>query len=146
MDSYFYQLSRYGPQEQVKYSANKQSEYNKEFLFYRLVNRAMDILSSSDASESEVESARHFHHVFHHLESIADSAFSALAAAAAAALKDLYKVDEHCDLSDIPQCDEGDRFRTIDGTCNNLGSPRFGAANIAMRRYLPAVYPDGAGR
>ena len=35
------------------------------------------------------------------------------------------------------------RYRTINGTCNNLFFPLNGAANMAFARMLPAVYEDG---
>ena len=35
------------------------------------------------------------------------------------------------------------RFRTIDGTCNNLNNPTLGAAFTPFRRLLGAVYEDG---
>ena len=35
------------------------------------------------------------------------------------------------------------KFRTIDGTCNNLLRPLIGASNTQFRRVLPAQYEDG---
>ena len=35
------------------------------------------------------------------------------------------------------------KFRSIDGTCNNLLRPLLGAANTQFRRVLPAQYEDG---
>ena len=35
------------------------------------------------------------------------------------------------------------KFRSIDGTCNNLLRPLLGAANTEFRRVLPAQYEDG---
>ena len=35
------------------------------------------------------------------------------------------------------------KFRTIDGTCNNLLKPLLGASNTQFRRVLPAQYEDG---
>ena len=35
------------------------------------------------------------------------------------------------------------KFRTIDGTCNNLLQPLIGASNTEFRRVLPAQYEDG---
>ena len=35
------------------------------------------------------------------------------------------------------------KFRSIDGTCNNLLRPLLGAANTQFRRILPAQYEDG---
>ena len=34
-------------------------------------------------------------------------------------------------------------FRTIDGTCNNLENPLFGASGTAFTRLIPAQYEDG---
>ena len=36
-----------------------------------------------------------------------------------------------------------DRFRTIDGTCNNLDFPFLGAADTALPRLIPSQYEDG---
>ena len=36
-----------------------------------------------------------------------------------------------------------DKYRRIDGVCNNLDNKHFGATGIAMRRFVPAVYADG---
>lgn len=36
--------------------------------------------------------------------------------------------------------------RTPDGTCNNLASPTWGAANTPLRRLIPARYDDGVSR
>ena len=35
------------------------------------------------------------------------------------------------------------KYRTVDGTCNNLRRPLLGASNTAFRRVLSAVYDDG---
>ena len=35
------------------------------------------------------------------------------------------------------------RFRTIDGTCNNLKNPLLGAADTPLSRLIPAQYEDG---
>ena len=37
-------------------------------------------------------------------------------------------------------CPNTCKFRTIDGTCNNLGNPLWGASNTAFSRLCPAVY------
>ena len=41
------------------------------------------------------------------------------------------------------RCDPNAPFRTIDGTCNNLRNPSYGAANTTFNRLLPADYGDG---
>ena len=40
-------------------------------------------------------------------------------------------------------CSSRDKFRPLDGTCNNLQHPRWGAALQPFRRLLPAEYEDG---
>lgn len=35
------------------------------------------------------------------------------------------------------------KYRTIDGTCNNIQNPHWGAASIPLRRLLPAEYENG---
>lgn len=40
-------------------------------------------------------------------------------------------------------CDPTARYRTIDGTCNNLRNPYWGTAFEQMDRLVPAVYEDG---
>lgn len=35
------------------------------------------------------------------------------------------------------------RYRSLDGACNNLQNPTWGAANTAFRRLLPAIYENG---
>ena len=41
------------------------------------------------------------------------------------------------------QCNPNAPFRTINGTCNNLRNPSFGAASTPFNRLLPADYGDG---
>ncbi|CAL8090344.1 unnamed protein product [Orchesella dallaii] len=40
-------------------------------------------------------------------------------------------------------CDTNARYRTIDGTCNNLQNPYWGASYTVFDRLVPAVYEDG---
>lgn len=40
------------------------------------------------------------------------------------------------------QCSSS-RFRSVDGTCNNMKNPHFGAALQPFRRLLPPAYEDG---
>lgn len=40
-------------------------------------------------------------------------------------------------------CDANARYRTIDGTCNNLQNPYWGASYTVFDRLVPAVYEDG---
>ncbi|KAG8328081.1 hypothetical protein J6590_000734 [Homalodisca vitripennis] len=39
-------------------------------------------------------------------------------------------------------CDKGAKFRTIDGSCNNLEFPQWGMAGVPLVRILPAFYSD----
>lgn len=43
-------------------------------------------------------------------------------------------------------CDPNTPYRTPDGTCNNLGNPKIGMANLPLRRLLPNKYDDGEFR
>lgn len=51
------------------------------------------------------------------------------------------------DLADqcfpTPKCDKANRFRTIDGGCNNLLFPIWGKTNSANTRIIQADYSDG---
>ena len=42
-----------------------------------------------------------------------------------------------------PNCSVTDKFRSIDGICNNLQYPNRAAANTAFKRLQPAEYEDG---
>ncbi len=57
-------------------------------------------------------------------------------------------------LADNSGCDKNqfhirsrcnDKYRTIDGTCNNIHNPLFGSAPTALTRLLPAKYYDAEG-
>ena len=48
-----------------------------------------------------------------------------------------------CRSPKTPVCDATSRFRTIDGTCNNLRKPLQGGTDTPFRRLLPAYYEDG---
>jgi len=40
-------------------------------------------------------------------------------------------------------CDENSMYRTIDGSCNNLENPLWGATKTPYVRLGPATYDDG---
>ena len=40
-------------------------------------------------------------------------------------------------------CDTSDKYRTINGSCNNLKHPEWGMSETAQHRYLKAEYDDG---
>ena len=42
-----------------------------------------------------------------------------------------------------PKCDKNRKYRTIDGTCNNLRNPRLGQVFTPLQRILPNAYADG---
>ena len=48
-------------------------------------------------------------------------------------------------LREVPDCNfpTVNQFRTIDGTCNNLENPLFGASGTPLTRVTPAYYEDG---
>ena len=41
------------------------------------------------------------------------------------------------------KCDPNEKWRRTDGRCNNLGNPRWGAANVAQNRVIPAEWEKG---
>ena len=48
------------------------------------------------------------------------------------------------DAEELMCCTEfNSRFRTIDGTCNNMDNPLLGAADTPLSRLIPAQYEDG---
>ena len=42
-----------------------------------------------------------------------------------------------------PRCNGQSKYRNIDGTCNNLQRPLWGASNSPLQRILPPKYDDG---
>lgn len=46
---------------------------------------------------------------------------------------------QQCQLPDI-NCDTNSKYRSVDGTCNNVENPHFGAADVPNARLLPPVY------
>lgn len=45
-------------------------------------------------------------------------------------------------LTSIP-CNPRARYRSFDGSCNNIQQPGWGSVNTALVRLLPAAYQDG---
>ena len=41
------------------------------------------------------------------------------------------------------ECDRDAKYRTLDGSCNNLASPKQGASATAMPRLMDNAYSDG---
>jgi hypothetical protein len=50
-------------------------------------------------------------------------------------------LDPNC--SPDPVCDPLAKFRTFDGTCNNLKTPKWGSAGTPLQRVLPNAYAEG---
>lgn len=49
-----------------------------------------------------------------------------------------------CPARDPPRCPAAARrYRTHDGTCNNLRKPRWGSAQMPFNRFLGPAYADG---
>ena len=41
------------------------------------------------------------------------------------------------------KCDPLQKYRSLDGSCNNLWQPKFGQKNSVYRRMLPSTYING---
>ncbi|XP_075973144.1 salivary peroxidase/catechol oxidase-like [Anticarsia gemmatalis] len=51
---------------------------------------------------------------------------------------------QHCPLRGAPKCPPASkRYRTHDGTCNNINRPRWGSTMTPVQRFLPPSYSDG---
>ncbi|XP_063533682.1 peroxidasin homolog [Cydia strobilella] len=51
---------------------------------------------------------------------------------------------QHCPLRGAPKCPPASkRYRTHDGTCNNVNRPRWGSTMTPVQRFLPPSYSDG---
>lgn len=49
-----------------------------------------------------------------------------------------------CPAREPPRCPAASRrYRTHDGTCNNIRHPRWGAAQMPFHRFLSPEYADG---
>lgn len=57
----------------------------------------------------------------------------------------MYVESECQELIRAPDCSDtsSQKFRTADGTCNNLNNPTFGAVNTPFRRLILQQYEDG---
>ena len=56
-------------------------------------------------------------------------------------------VESKCKKDKFLQCPrKWPEYRTIDGTCNNVKNPLFGAASTALTRLVPAKYFDREGQ
>ena len=42
-----------------------------------------------------------------------------------------------------PRCNKEDKYRSIDGSCNNLQNPKFGQVLTPVQRILKNAYADG---
>ena len=52
--------------------------------------------------------------------------------------------DNHCKNSYSSfKCDSYNPWRTIDGSCNNIERPWWGASTIPYQRFAAAAYDDG---
>ena len=60
-------------------------------------------------------------------------------------LAKMYEESECAELVHEPDCssDSMVKYRTADGTCNNLNNPTYGAANTLFRRLIAPQYEDG---
>ncbi|XP_046564375.1 peroxidase skpo-1-like [Haliotis rubra] len=57
----------------------------------------------------------------------------------------LFSRTSNVDDSSCPssvECNANDKFRSADGSCNNLANPDWGESFIPMRRFLPPQYDD----
>lgn len=49
---------------------------------------------------------------------------------------------QFCPFTAARSCDPNDKFRTLDGSCNNLRFPWFGKGDTPFKRYLKPAYDD----
>ena len=50
---------------------------------------------------------------------------------------------DYCPYPQNYVCDASYKYRSVDGSCNNLRKPILGRSMIPFNRLLPAVYGDG---
>lgn len=54
------------------------------------------------------------------------------------------QLESLCPARDLPHCPAASRrYRTHDGTCNNVRKSRWGSAQMPFHRYLAPEYADG---
>ena len=53
--------------------------------------------------------------------------------------------DAMCPILEVIKCPKNAKFRTINGTCNNIENPLFGSAPNTFNRLVPARYFDAEG-
>ncbi|XP_056003153.1 chorion peroxidase-like isoform X2 [Ostrea edulis] len=53
------------------------------------------------------------------------------------------KSAKKCEFKDKIKCDETRKYRTIDGSCNNLKNPYWGMAETPLIRFVCSAYDDG---
>lgn len=75
------------------------------------------------------------------ISGIADGRISGGTMVTGAQSVSLQNVADIC-LTTIP-CNPRARYRSFDGSCNNLQQPGWGSVNTALVRLLPAAYQDG---
>ena len=51
--------------------------------------------------------------------------------------------DIFCPFNSNINCDASTKYRSFDGTCNNLDHPLYGSANTPYKRFLAPKYDDG---
>lgn len=52
------------------------------------------------------------------------------------------ELPNECQFPQI-KCDPNEKYRTVDGTCNNIDNAYWGATRSPSRRLLPPEYNDG---
>lgn len=55
----------------------------------------------------------------------------------------LHKTALHQECPKIPKCNKHYKYRTLDGSCNNLLYPMWGKSFTQFQRLVPTAYADG---